>query len=213
MWTALRYLAASLCFVLAALSAARATTLVDPGIEGLARHSERVVVARVTGQSVWAERAGASTRIFTDTTLTVSQTLWGPVDVAPLTLRQPGGTAWLAGVAHHHRVDGAARFAPGEQVLVFLERAGDGRLVVTGMELGKFTLSPDPATGEMIATRAAGHDATAHTLSPPTGAAEPAPVRLARPESRGRFPLTALLARIRGAVGDRVVTPSATVRP
>lgn len=211
--TLLRILAALVCFAVASVSVARATTIVDRGIEGLAQRAERVVLARVTGQSVRVEQTGRAIRLITETTLAVEQDVAGPGGERSLTLTQPGGTAWVGGEPRHHRVDGAARFEPGERVLVFLERAGDGRQVVAGMALGKYTIAPDPQTGELTATRdAAGLGAT-RTVRGRTGTDEAAPLRLARPDPRARFPLAALVDRIRRASGDRVVTPSATVRP
>lgn len=213
MMTFARILAAFVCFAVATVSVARATTIVDRGIEGLAQRAERVVLARVTGQSVRVEQTGRALRLVTETTLAVEQDVAGPSGEHSLTLVQPGGTAWIGGEPRHHRVDGAARFEPGERVLVFLERAGDGRLVVAGMALGKFTIAADPQTGELTATRAAAGVDASRTVRAPTGPDEAAPVRLARPDPRARFPLAALVDRIRQASGDRVVTPSATVRP
>ena len=185
-----------------------------------------MVVADVVGQRTVVERSGAATRIRTETTLSVTTALTGPVGPAQVTLSQPGGVAMVEGAPRHHEVHGAAHFEPGEHVLVFLESARAGQLVVAGMALGKFTLAPDAVTGELMAVRAPSAELSAspgpqtaaeHSLEgrSPSGpsALDSAPLRVFRVDDPDRLPLATLVARIRRAAGFRVITPSATVRP
>jgi hypothetical protein len=50
-------------------------------------------------------------------------------------------------------VPGYARFKVGERVMLFLERADTGQLVVTGLAQGKYTLTTDAKSGVVIAER------------------------------------------------------------
>ena len=184
-------------------------------------HLARVVVADVVGQRTVVERSGAATRIRTETTLSVTTALTGPVGPAQVTLSQPGGVAMVDGAPRRHEVHGAAHFEPGEWVLVFLESARADQLVVSGMALGKFTVAPDAVTGELMAVRAPSAELAANP-APPTPA-EPSlegrspsdspALRVFRVDDPDRLPLATLVARIRHAAGFRVITPPATVRP
>lgn len=148
---------------------AHSTTVHNPGIEGLTWQSARVVVADVVGQRTVVERSRAATRIRTETTLSVTTALTGPVGPAQVTLSQPGGVAMVDGAPRRHEVHGAAHFEPGERVLVFLESARADQLVVSGMALGKFTVAPDAVTGELMAVRAPSAELAANP-APPTPA-------------------------------------------
>ena len=137
------------CWVLAMLllaDVAGAATVqrLSPG--QLADRSEVVFVGTVTGQRTTLETAPV--KVWTDTTFAVEQLLKGP-KLATYTLRQLGGDAgrWV------QKVPGYAQFQQGERVLLFLERTATGRLVVTGLAQGKFTLTTDAKSGEIIAER------------------------------------------------------------
>jgi hypothetical protein len=192
------------------LGSARATTVVDRGIEGLVAVSERVVVARVSDVRVRAVGRGPDLVVSTETHLQIEHARVGPASPETVVLAQPGGSVWIAGVPHHHRVPGAARFEPGERVLVFLERTAAGGLVVAGLALGKYTL--DAGTdGPGLARRTV----TAERVGPPSGptvGASPAALRLVRPAADDELGFGELVARIRRAAGRRASTPSGWVR-
>ncbi len=140
----------TLCLVAVALllaSTAGAATVERLTLGQLADRSELVFVAAVASQRSVAERAPI--RVWTETTFQIEQTLKGPKASAPLVLRQLGGEA----DGYGQKVPGYATFAVGERVLVFLERTQTGRLVVTGLAQGKFRLTTDPKSGEVIAER------------------------------------------------------------
>ncbi len=112
----------------------------------LAERSERVFIGTVAAQRAEAEIAPV--RVWTYTRFSVEETLKGPKS-RDFTLRQLGGDAgrWV------QKVPGYATFAPGERVMLFLERTQTGRLVVTGLAQGKFTLRTDAKSGLVTAER------------------------------------------------------------
>ncbi len=118
--------------LLLVLTPASATTLLDWGLRELSAHSEAILVARVSAQST---RETADQRILTDTWLEVEQVLAGRASET-LRITQLGGRIG----ERVQQVHAQATFAPEERVLVFLERADTGQLVVAGMQLGKYTL-------------------------------------------------------------------------
>lgn len=125
----------SLLVLLAGLapSLAWASTAVDLDVEGLTLRAERVVRARVVGsESRWT--AGGR-RIVTETRLEVLEVLAGEPRAAVVQVVQPGGR--VDGLVQE--VIGAARFSPGEEVVVFLRpTAPDRSARVVGMALGKY---------------------------------------------------------------------------
>lgn len=123
---------------------AMAATVEPQSLGQLVALSERVFVGTVTAQAARLEGG----RVVTDTRFAVEHALKG--DKSPtFALTQAGGTV---GEQTTH-VPGYPRFAVGERVLLFVERADTGALVVAGMAQGKFSLAPDPKTGALIATR------------------------------------------------------------
>ena len=121
-------------FLLGALvaSTALATTLVKADLSWLTRNSDAVVVGTVG--SVHSRYTADRMRIMTNSEIAVSQTLKGQVP-ATVVVMQPGGEVGNVG----QLVSGVARFSPGEEVVVFLEKRGE-RYVVTGLGQGKYTL-------------------------------------------------------------------------
>src|SRR5688572_27275959 len=75
-------------------------------------------------------------------TLEVSEVLRGAAEPGPLTLREAGGRFGTV----VHEVDAVPVYAPGEQVLVFLEPAKDGALRTAHQFFGKFALDPEHDT-------------------------------------------------------------------
>lgn len=122
-------------FALAALglaSLAAATTLLAQDVPALTRASSVIVRGTVTGSK--ARWSGDGARIFTETTLQVSER-WKGEAPETLVIQQPGGEVGEVGQLVH----GVARFRPGEDVVVFLEAHGP-RHLVTGMLQGKFVV-------------------------------------------------------------------------
>ena len=111
-------------------SAAFATTLIKADLAFLTKNSDAVVVGTVG--SVQSRMSGDGKRIITDSEIAVSQTLKGTVP-ATVVVMQPGGEVGDVG----QYVSGVARFATGEEVIVFLEKRGD-RFFVTGLAQGKY---------------------------------------------------------------------------
>jgi hypothetical protein len=89
-----------------------------------------VIRGRVVGQaSRWT---GGGRRIFTSVQVTVGE-IWKGAAPAVVRIEVPGGA--VGGIAQ--RVDAAPAFDDGEDVVVFLDRRGDG-WQVHGLALGKF---------------------------------------------------------------------------
>lgn len=174
------------CLVAVALlfaGTAGAATVERLTLGKLADRSELVFVGTVASQRSVAEHDPV--RVWTQTTFEVEESLKGPKATGPIALRQLGGAA----EGYGQEVPGYATFAVGERVLVFLERTQTGRLVVTGLAQGKFTLTTDPKTGDVLAERSfAGLNFT----SPP-------PTTLAgMPSNPNRVALRDLAAIVRG---------------
>ncbi len=207
--TLLRVLTGLCAMLLVSAPPVAATTVVDRGIEGLVSISERVVVARVVDVRVRAVGLGPNLAIETETHLQIEHAIVGPATPETVTLVQPGGSVRLRGTMHHHHVPGAARFEPGEHVLVFLERTASGALVVAGLELGKFALltTPDgrPRARRTVTAERVPGGSVAGAESVAGG------LRLVRPEADDDVDPGTLIARIRRAAGRRVVTPSGWV--
>ena len=138
--------ALALACTLAALPAV-ATVVLAQSIEEMSRAVPVVVRAQVGQvQSSWdAEH----TRISTYTELKVLEPLKGSPGASVL-VKQPGGEVGEKG----QHVAGAARFAPGEEVVLFLEPAPDEAqvFVVNAMAAGKVALEKTKV-GEVRAVR------------------------------------------------------------
>lgn len=113
-----------------------ATVVVSENVEELTRQSTLVVRATVQ-QSMTAWDQGER-KIWTWTELSVAEVLKGQAPRS-LVVKQPGGE--VGGVGQ--RVSGAAQFAPGEDCVLFLERAPDepGVFIVRGLSAGKVRLT------------------------------------------------------------------------
>jgi hypothetical protein len=110
---------------------AGATTLLHVEPSELARKSELVV--RGTVGRIDSHWTGDHRRIVTDVEIQVIEALKGaPAKV--VVVEQPGGEVGNLG----QRVEGVARFASGEEVVVFLERRGGERYLLSGMAQGKY---------------------------------------------------------------------------
>ena len=105
-----------LAFLAAASPAWAAQPLAAPSIEQLARQADIVVIGEVI--SATGEWAAGRATIQTRVALTVTESLKGTA-ASPLTFTHLGGRVGDEASA----VGGAAEFAPGERVLVFLDTA------------------------------------------------------------------------------------------
>ncbi len=139
-----RLAAALLALCLA--SATWATTLQHVDTRDLTLGSSDIVIGVVeNSRSYWND---ARTRIFTDVTLRVDQTLKGPA-ASRITLTQLGGEVDGA----RYSIPGCPAFHPGEEALFFLWRDPRGRAQVNGLAQGKFDIRRDPVTGERLIQR------------------------------------------------------------
>ena len=207
---------------------AQAAVAKSASIHDMARQSEVVFVGRVTDvesrKIVVAPTTDPDQRAFevwSDIIFAVERVLHGRADVVGpaqrLVLTQRGGEAGSGPERVRQIIGGYPQFTVGERVVVFLERTDTGRLVVTGMAQGKYTLTLDPSTGQEIAAR----DLTGLTR---VGGRAPGTLALAgRPLTHDRLPLLQLEALVRGdrpiprplsltPVEPTIQTPRITVR-
>lgn len=92
--------------------------------------------------------------IVTDITFEVLERLKGLEGPPVFVLTQLGGIVGTMGM----RLEGDARFSPGEEVVVFLESSRNNPAVnywVTGMAQGKFLVTREPVAGEKVVQGAA----------------------------------------------------------
>jgi hypothetical protein len=145
----------ALLVTLAALSAgagpvhAAQTYPAPPTIEQLARQADVVVVGEVTATA--GEWDAAGTTIHTRVHLQPREILKGAAS-SPLSFTRLGGRVG----DRMSIVGGAASFAPGEHVLVFLARHADGSLRLSDLIHGKLRIERDATTGREYATRSTG---------------------------------------------------------
>ncbi len=134
-------------------SSASAATVQRLTLGQLADRSEVVFIGTVAAQQSQLQRTPR--QVWTETTFAVDQQIKGAKQLR-FVLRQLGGTAGEGTERITAKVPGYARFEVGERVVLFLERAQTGRLVVTGLKQGKFLLTTDAKTGERVAQRELG---------------------------------------------------------
>lgn len=151
---------------------ASATTMLVLDVDALSGAADAVVRARVVKTSSrWTASGG---RIVTDVELEVAETWKGGV-ARTIVVTQPGGVVGDLG----QHVAGAARFVPGEEVVLFLEARG-GRFTVAGMAQGRFKVEASGAAHQDQAGEL-------RLIEPTTGAeVAPAPLRLPLPELKAR---------------------------
>ena len=128
----------------AAAGAARATTLARMSIAELIAAAPLIARVRCVGNATrWQEG-----EIWTITTLEVVEE-WKGRAPARIALRLIGGQA-----GHLiSRVAGMPRFAPGEEVVLFLEPKGGEEFSVTSWAQGTFRITRDRATGRETVTQ------------------------------------------------------------
>lgn len=140
---------------------AHATSLLEARVPEMAARSERVVLARVV--SVRSDKVDTTrergvvvkgARVVTTTELQVIRTLKGAETPTVVTLAELGGTAGEGTQRITQTIHGMPSWRAGEEVVVFLERTDTGRLVVSSLSRGKYTVERR-ADGQVIVTRAA----------------------------------------------------------
>jgi hypothetical protein len=138
-------------FALLIAAPADCTILIRQDLRDLVRGAEIVVRARViANQAAWdAERRF----IWTWTSLDVVET-WKGTASGRIAIREPGGEVGSVGM----RVAGTPKYAPGEDVVVFLYRDPQGALRTLGWTQGRFALALDVAgSGALVAHASHGH--------------------------------------------------------
>lgn len=113
-------------------SAAFGTTQLAVDVPSLSQSSDVIVLGTVVGSAPRLTLDGR--RIVTDTEIQVTEVLKGKPQSSTVVVIQAGGIVGDVG----QRVEGTARFAVGEEVVVFLDRRGAERFAVTAMSQGKF---------------------------------------------------------------------------
>jgi hypothetical protein len=160
--------------------AIRATTLARLSLDQLVAGSD--AVARV--RCARAESRWESGSIWTVTTVEVVETMKGDLP-GEIALRLPGGR-----VGHlTATVDGAPKFNPGDEAVVFLKRSRAGGFTVAGWVEGTFRISRDPRTGSETVTQDSSAFAVFDTAT-----------RAFRTEGIRRMPIEMFRAQIAAAV-------------
>jgi len=194
--------ALALAVGLGAPAPSSATTVLDQSVSDLTASADRVVVARVNDVRSWMDHSGG-VRISTAVSLEVVEALKGPIEPRLVELVQPGGTAGEGSQRKTQSIPGSPRWAEGETVLVFLEKADTGRVVTSGLSMGKYTVSSGP-DGELTARRDVSE---LHRLYPRRA---PERVVLGAAPSEDALPLSALRRLIKG---ERVLAFPKVLRP
>ncbi len=132
----------AVAFLLA--SAASATVFQPTTDRQLVDRSETIVVATVRDAS---PHPGANGYIVTDYRLDVERTIKGTA-AGTITISEIGG---VAGQRFTFIADSAV-YTPGERVMVFLRKRGDGTYFTSAMAMGRFSYTRN-ATGETVVTR------------------------------------------------------------
>jgi len=151
----------ALAAALATASPAVAAQAVATSVEDLARASDVVVRGRVISTTArWSEG-----RIYTFAEVQVSASLRGTAP-ARITAITPGGVVGDVG----QRVDGAAVFTSGEEVVVFLGRSQGGTYRVNGLAQGKFAVEgkvarPDVSRLDFVANQVRAGERRAEAMS------------------------------------------------
>jgi len=162
------------------LPAIRATTLARLSLDGLAAGSDAVARVRCAG----AESRWENGSIWTVATVEILENLKGNLP-REIEVRLPGGR-----VGHLiATVDGAPKFHPGDEAIVFLERSRTGGFTVAGWVEGTFRISRDPRTGGETVTQDSSAFAVFDTAT-----------RTFRTEGIRRMPIEEFRARIAAAV-------------
>ncbi len=165
---------------------AGATSLLRAEVPELTRKADAVV--RGTVRRVESRWSADGRRIVTDVEIQVAETLKGAPGSTVL-VTQPGGRVGDIG----QRVSGLASFAPGEEVVVVLQRRGKAAFSVRGMAQGKFQVQRSPDGKAALAVPEPTGDA--RLVDPVTGKETAATQR--------SLPLESLRATVRAAAAGK----------
>jgi len=125
-------------------SAASATVFQPTSDRQLVDRSDAVVIATVRDA---ASRLDDHGHVVTDYRFDVEQTLKG-TPAGTITVSEIGGVA----ESRFTFISDSASYTPGERVMVFLRKRGDGTYFTTSMAMGKFSFTRT-ARGESVVTR------------------------------------------------------------
>lgn len=141
-----RFVIAAALLGAASAPLARATQMEHLDTRALVLGSNDIVVGQV--ESVQPHWNASRTKIFTDVSVRVTQTLKGGASDR-ITLTQLGGEVGNV----RYTVPGCPAFVPGEEALLFVWRDARGQAQVNGLAQGKFDIRRDPATGTATVQR------------------------------------------------------------
>lgn len=177
----------SLFAALLFLTAIRATTLARLSLDQLAAGSDAVARVHYAG----AESRWENGSIWTLTTFEVVENIKGNLP-SKIAVRLPGGRVGHVTAS----VEGAPKFHPGDDAVVFLQRSRAGGFTVAGWAEGTFRISRDPRTRDETVTQ----DSAAFAVFD-------AATRTFRAGGIRRMPVEELRARVAAAVArDREKT-------
>jgi hypothetical protein len=125
-----------------------ATTVIIPSDDDMIVGARAIVRGRVL--SVGSSFDEQQNRIFTYITLRVQEVLKGQISERKIVIKEEGGQTALRG----SKIYGTPEFTPNEDVLLYLDTWADGSLRVHEYFLGKFTISEDLTTHQLMAIRA-----------------------------------------------------------
>ena len=125
-----------------------ATTVIIPSDDDMIVGARAIVRAKVL--SVGSSFDEQQNRIFTYITLRVQEVLKGQIAERRIVIKEEGGQVGLRG----SKVYGTPEFTPDENVLLYLDTWADGSLRVHEYFLGKFTISEDLNTHQLMVVRA-----------------------------------------------------------
>lgn len=177
--------------------AAYGGTLIRQSLEEMARAADLVVVGKVTGiRSFWnADRS----LIISHVTISVSDVVKGNDRPAEVVVRQAGGEIRSEDIGQ--RISGSAHFAPGEELVVFLQAppafekqqvgATESYYRLVGREQGKYAVVTAAGSRVKMAVRSV----ESALADPQTGHLTPG--------GRDAVPLPELLRAIRAALQGR----------
>jgi hypothetical protein len=137
-----------LAFLFLFLATAASATVFQPANDRqLTDRSDAVVVATVRDASSHVRADGY---VVTDYRFDVEQTLKGTA-AETITVSEIGGAA----DGRFTFIADSAKYTPGERVMVFLRKRGDGTYLTTSMAMGKFSFTRN-ARGEAVVTLSRG---------------------------------------------------------
>ncbi|GMV41266.1 MAG: hypothetical protein AMXMBFR64_29820 [Myxococcales bacterium] len=183
---------AILLMLLLLAAPARATVVLEVGLDDMSRTSDVIFHGVVTRTDVVAV-GGDATRLVTDVTFSLTEVLKGRalVPEPSFTLRLIGGQRGGLEL----RIPGMPRFSEGDEVVMFLERT-EGGFAITGLSQGRFEVRVDAETGERVVDRSLGSVGVARFGAGGEFEMTEAPASLVR------YPLANLLDEVRHWIAE-----------